>query len=83
MSKIIMGIKVQSRIETAAEVQELLTKYGCSIGTRLGLHVATPDLCSPSGLIILEIMDGADGEASALEKELLGLSGVEVRKMEF
>ncbi len=83
MPKVIMGVALEQRIENAAKVQELLTKYGCSIGTRLGLHSASTDSCSPRGLIILEFIDGAEKEADELERELLALGGVIVRRMEF
>ncbi|MDP2842070.1 MAG: hypothetical protein Q8O06_00335 [Acetobacterium sp.] len=64
-------------------VQELLTKNGCFIKTRLGLHESSDDLCSTSGLIILEFLSGSDTESEILEKELSTLSSVVVRKMEF
>ncbi len=34
----IMGIKLDNRTQTAIEFQQILTNYGCSIKTRLGLH---------------------------------------------
>lgn len=83
MSKIIMGIQLQKRQETANEVQDLLTEYGCFIKTRLGVHHASADSCSEQGLIILEFIDKADNEAYELEKKLNCISGVEVKKMEF
>lgn len=83
MSKIIMGIQLQQRHETAIGVQNLLTKYGCFIKTRLGVHQASADSCSEQGLIILEFMDNADKEAKELEKELTGINSVVVKKMEF
>lgn len=55
MSKTIMLIMVGKRKETAVEVQTLLTKYGCSIKTRLGIHSAAGDQCTEDGLIILEL----------------------------
>lgn len=83
MAKIIMGISLQQRIETANSVQALLTKYGCSIQTRLGLHQASKDLCSQKGLIVLEFIDDAGDEAIKMEKELLAIENVIVKKMEF
>lgn len=56
MNKTIMLLMVGSRKETAVAVQGLLTEYGCSIKTRLGLHTASEDLCSEDGLIILELV---------------------------
>lgn len=83
MAKIIMGIQQEQRHETAADVQGLLTKYGCYIKTRLGVHQASEDSCSEKGLIILEFTDKADREARELEKELKKLGDVVVKKMEF
>lgn len=78
----IMGIEIQNREELAVKVQSLLTKHGCVIKTRLGLH-ETGNVCSPSGLIILEFAQDVSGEYSALENELNELEGVVARRMEF
>lgn len=83
MSKIIMGVRLPERMNNATQFQSILSQYGCSITTRLGLHIATPKLCSQEGLIILEFLDGADVVAQNLEKELRGLGDVEVQKMIF
>lgn len=56
MEKTIMLIMVGSRRDTAVEVQKLLTEYGCSIKTRLGLHTANANQCSEDGLIVLELV---------------------------
>lgn len=78
----IMGIEIQNREELAVQVQGLLTKHGCVIKTRLGLH-ETGNFCSPSGLIILEFAPDDKGEYDLLEKELNELDGVVARRMEF
>lgn len=83
MSKIIMGIKLQERMKSGVQVQELLSKYGCEISTRLGLHVASVDTCSTQGLIVLEFIDGADATVAEFEKELLQIGDVVVQKMIF
>ena len=83
MSKIIMGVQLQQRQETAKDVQELLTKFGCFIKTRLGVNQASADLCSEQGLIILEFCHNADKEACELEKLLSVMENVTVKKMEF
>lgn len=83
MSKTIMGIQLQQRQETAKEVQDLLTKYGCFIKTRLGVHQAAKDSCSAQGLIILEFIDNADKEVYEVEKALSAMENVVVKKMEF
>jgi hypothetical protein len=83
MSKIIMGIQLNQRHETAKEVQDLLTQYGCSIVTRVGLHQTSTDFCSEQGLIILEFLDDSEKEAQELEKALSTVNYVVVKKMEF
>jgi hypothetical protein len=83
MAKVIMGIQLNRRQEDAKQVQELLTRSGCSITTRLGLHGATKDSCSPRGLILLEFVEGADEEIAALETELAKFDSVDVKKMVF
>ncbi len=83
MSKIIMGIKVEERVDKVSRVQELLTKHGCEISTRLGLHVASADACSTQGLILLEFIDNADDSANELERELKELGSVNIQRMVF
>lgn len=83
MSKTILGFVLHDRVKTASKVQELLTTYGCDINTRLGLHVAAPDSCSPQGLILLEFTDNSDDKANEFEKELKKIADVDVQKMVF
>ncbi len=79
---IILGVRITDRVKDAVVVQDLLTKYGCSIRTRLGLHEVVEDHCSTNGLIILELT-GSPDEAAKLETSLLAIEGVEVQKMIF
>jgi hypothetical protein len=78
----ILGILVRARQNNSFKVQELLTKYGCCIKTRLGLHDVQGNECSPNGLILLELA-GDKGEMDKLENELLTFDGIEVKKMIF
>ncbi|MEO1813971.1 MAG: hypothetical protein ABGU93_00090 [Acetobacterium sp.] len=79
----IMGIQVGNRESEALKVQELLTKNGCIIKTRLGLHESSEELCSITGLIILEFLPDKEDEITGLEKELATLSTIVVKKMVF
>lgn len=79
----ILGIQVGDREHEAVKVQELLTKHGCYIKTRLGLHEASTMNCSSKGLIILEFLPDTEKEVEAIESELSSLESVTVRKMEF
>lgn len=81
MKTIIMAISVGNRIEAASEVQELLTKYGCIIKIRLGLH-NTGDDCSRRGLIILELSADKIKEIEELEECLKLIETVSSNKME-
>ena len=83
MSKVIMGIQLQERIEKAVKVQGLLSKYGCHITTRVGLHSSPPDSCSPIGLILLEFVEDAAEAALELERELAEIDEIIVQKMVF
>jgi len=82
--RIIMGILIGHREEEALKVQELLTRYGCYIKTRLGLHDTPGEgTCSSKGLLILEFLPGNEKEVDALEVELKKLESFVVKRMEF
>lgn len=76
----IMAILQERRVETATQVQDVLTKYGCNIRVRLGLHDAVVDSCSASGLILLQLC-GDDVQVQQLEQDLKALVGVKVKYM--
>lgn len=81
--QIILGIRVTDRqAGTTAAVQSVLTKFGCSIGTRLGLHDPSTGTQAGNGLILLDVC-GTREEAMKLENELLKIDGIQVRKMIF
>lgn len=80
----IMGIQIGDREQDAIKVQELLTRHGCLIKTRLGLHeTALEGQCSSKGLIILEFISGKEEEIKQFEKELNLLESITVRQMIF
>ena len=79
---LILAVHITDRIRKVSAVQELLTKYGCSIKTRLGLHEASTEFCSPNGLMVLEMI-GDDKESNELADKLNALDGVEVKKIVF
>lgn len=76
----IMAVAVNHRVKNATEVQSVLTKYGCIISVRLGLHEAG-DVCSDSGLIILQLT-GSPAEIISFTGELNSITGVEAKTME-
>lgn len=77
--KTILGVHVAQRTKHTAKVQKILSDYGCSIRTRIGLHDAGDGFCSPNGLILLEVVNKAGKLAAALAK----VPGVSVKKMVF
>lgn len=78
----ILGIRISDRFTKTVQVQNILTKFGCSIKTRLGLHELNDDTNSSAGMIILEL-SGDVGEFLKLENALIGIDGIEVKKMVF
>ena len=82
MGKLIMGIKVSQRQETAKALQDVLTKNGCIINTRLGFHDASIEACSEQGYIVLEFVSGADAEVLNMKAELEAINGIKVATME-
>lgn len=78
----ILGIHITDRVKEVSDVQSILSKYGCTIKTRLGLHEVKEDFCARSGLILLELT-GSSEEFFKLENELLRIDGLEVKKMVF
>mgnify|MGYP001175592873 CR=1 FL=1 len=78
----ILGVQITDRVKEASLVQDVMTKYGCTIKTRLGLHEVREDFCSPNGLILLELT-GNPSEFPKLENAFLAIPGLQVRKMIF
>lgn len=74
MRRDILIIMVEKRGSSALKVQEILTKWGGIIRTRLGLHGEPGE----HGLIIVDL--SGDGEKNgALASELEALKGVVVK----
>ena len=79
---VIYGVHVTDRASQVPNVQKLLTEYGCNIKTRLGLHRVDEKVCSPRGLILLE-MFGEIAICRELKTKLANMEGVEVQEMIF
>lgn len=80
METVIIGIYIAEPRNSGPQVQELLTAFGCSIRTRIGLNSYDEDL--NRGVILLELT-GDKKERKNLMDSLRKLSGIEVKKMEF
>lgn len=79
---IIVGVHITERVIHAVEVQNVFTEFGCQIRTRLGLHEAEASVCSPNGVILLEMIDD-DAKVAEMTERLQAIEGVEVKSMVF
>ena len=77
----IMAIKVNGRIVHAPHVQEILTKYGCNIKTRVGFHEVNEDQCSMDGILILQLF-GNEPDIQAMLDEMGKIEGVTAKIIE-
>lgn len=74
----IIGVRMDNRINNATRFQEVLTKNGCKIKTRLGLHEVSDNACSNDGIIVLQPY-GSKEDVESLVKELNTLEGITAR----
>jgi hypothetical protein len=79
---IVLGVHITDRIHHAHKVQDLLTEYGCSIKTRIGLHTVSDNYCSPNGLLLLE-MAGDEKPIFEMIDKLNAVEGVDLQQMIF
>ena len=75
---IITGVHIVDREAHASKVQEVFTKYGSQINTRLGLH---DTINSSNGLILLEMADTP--KAYQMIKDIEAIDGVDCQTMIF
>ena len=78
---VIIGIKLENRIELAEELQMILTKFGCSIKTRLGIPHSINGECTNSGIILLELTN--DTMKNAIIHDLKRLESIDIKSIEF
>ncbi len=76
---VILGIKIPNRISTSPIFQDIISKYGCIIKTRIGLHSTCSSICANYGIILLEIIDNS--ELIHLKKALLKIDGITLDSM--
>jgi ribose 5-phosphate isomerase len=76
----IMAIRLGERRKNSPDVQQILSRFGCSIKMRLGLH-ETESVCSDEGLLILQLTGDTD-EMKKLEKALNDMDGIKARMIE-
>ena len=78
----IIGLLITDRIKEAGRTQQTLTKYAHVIKSRLGFHEVTEDVCSRTGVVILQLA-GNSLECDKLEDELGQVGGLEIKRMVF
>ena len=78
----IVGVHISERLTSAGAVQAVFTEFGCNIRTRVGLHDTDGAVCSPSGVVLLDVV-GTESECEAMMKRLDAIEGVEVQRMVF
>lgn len=78
----ILGILIRDRIKESGRTQGILTKFAHLIRSRLGFHEVTTDVCSRTGVMILQL-SGKSEEWDVFQQELEQIGGVEVKVMSF
>ncbi|OHD53777.1 MAG: hypothetical protein A2Y33_02655 [Spirochaetes bacterium GWF1_51_8] len=76
----VMAVRLEKRVKEAVKVQEALTKFGCNIAARFGIH-DTGEQCSDEGLILL-CLNGSPAEIAELAKTLKSIPGVKADILE-
>jgi hypothetical protein len=69
----IVGIRVNHRHVNAARLQEALTRFGCQIRLRVGLHETNENFCSDDGVILLQVC----GEQQTIDELMGALNAIE------
>ena len=64
----INGIPLENRIEESIKLQENLSKYGCSINTRIGLHDMGDYKCLNYGVVLIEVVNNINEIYDSLAK---------------
>ena len=77
---VIVGVKLQDKINNAVKFQELLSEFNCIIKLRIGINNSSI-FCNSTGIVLLQIENSEN--AINLEKALLEISGIELQRMIF
>lgn len=82
MLSAVVAILISQRTDDAPKFQEVLTRHGCVIKIRLGLHEV--DDCREEGLVILHVC-GAEIALEALVADINALSNIraQILKLDF
>ena len=80
-SHVVLTVHVTDRLKKAALVQKALSQFGNVIRTRIGLHEVGENFSSPSGILLLDIIEEA--KAKDLQKTLNDIPGIETKLVVF
>ncbi len=78
----IVGLHIHDRVKQAPDIQKVLTKYGCNIKTRLGMHDVDGQYCAANGLVLLEMV-GETATIDQMVRELSAFESADVKTMVF
>lgn len=79
MKSSVISLVLEKRTEDAPDVQDLLTRNGCLIKVRLGIHDVKG--CSDNGLILL-VVEGDEQEVNSFIGDLKQFPRVRVNHMD-
>ena len=79
MKSSVISLVLEKRTEDAPDVQDVLTRNGCLIKVRLGIHDVKG--CSDNGLILL-VVEGDDQEVQTFISDLKQFPRVRVNHMD-
>mgnify|MGYP000915226414 FL=1 len=74
----VIGVRLDNRIRNSQSFQDVLTKNGCQIKARIGLHEADEKMCASDGLIILQPC-GRKEDIEQLTVDLNSIEGVNAK----
>ena len=77
----IIGVRVNHRVANAVGLQEVLTKYGCNIKLRVGLHETNEKFCADDGVIMLQVC-GEKADLEGMVGALNAMEGIRARMLE-
>ena len=77
----IIGVRVNHRVANAVGLQEVLTKYGCNIKLRVGLHETSEKFCAHDGVIMLQVC-GEKADLEGMVGALNAMEGIRARMLE-
>jgi hypothetical protein len=76
----VVAMLINTRNETAVNVQKILTGWGCMIKTRLGIHDGVLDNCTQTGLVLLEMV-GEEAKIEEFVRKLNLVKGVTAKRI--